>query len=413
MLQRLPTWSAVVMGLLAGALLGVVLLLVRERGWRRDLAAEQQRAIEALLAEAGADSARDTLSTEPPAVAPTQTIAADRSNAIVMATQRVAPAVVTITVTHRVAVRDPRLSFFDFFYPGRRSQRMRVQERQSYGSGVIVSADGYVVTNAHVVDKKPQRVLVTLSDGADYPAELVEVVNRFDLALLKIEGDDLPVAVLADSDDLQIGEWAIAIGSPFGQLLADTQPTVTVGVISALNRDIVRQPQVDRYYLGMIQTDAAINPGNSGGALVDAQGEVVGINTFIFSESGGSIGIGFAVPSNRVRWVLEEVREFGHYREANWGVLLYPLTSEIMQLLDITDPVGFIVRDVMEDSPAWRAGLRPYDVVRTINGVTLDSRDTVTRLVYEAMVGDRMVFTAERDGRTFRGEIVLEEAQTQ
>ena len=401
------------MGLLAGALLGVVLLLVRERDWRRDLATEQQRAIEALLAEAGADSARDTILTGPPAGVAPRTIAADRGNAIVTATERVAPAVVTITVTHRVAVRDPRLSFFDFFYPGRRSQRMRVQERQSYGSGVIVSADGYVVTNAHVVDKKPQRVLVTLSDGADYPAELVEVVNRFDLALLKIEGDDLPVAVLADSDGLQIGEWAIAIGSPFGQLLADTQPTVTVGVISALNRDIVRQPQVDRYYLGMIQTDAAINPGNSGGALVNARGEVVGINTFIFSESGGSIGIGFAVPSNRVRWVLEEVREFGHYREANWGVLLYPLTSEIMQLLDITDPVGFIVRDVMEDSPAWRAGLRPYDVVRTINGVTLDSRDTVTRLVYEAMVGDRMDFTAERDGRTFRGEIVLEEAQSQ
>jgi serine protease Do len=274
-----------------------------------------------------------------------------------------------------------------------------------------VGADGYVVTNAHVVGSSPVRVVVTLSDGSDYLAEVVEVVDRFDVALLKIEGQNLPVARLADSDDLQIGEWAIAIGSPFGQLLADTQPTVTVGVVSALNRDIVRQSQDDRYYLGMIQTDAAINPGNSGGALINARGEVVGINTFIFSESGGSIGIGFAVPSNRVRWVLEEVREFGHYRQANWGVMLYPLTSEIMAALEIKNPVGFIVRDVMEDSPAWRAGLRTYDVIRSINGVALDSRDTVTRLVYEAMVGDRISFTAEREGEPFGGEIVLEEAQ--
>ncbi|MEZ4389228.1 MAG: trypsin-like peptidase domain-containing protein [Candidatus Krumholzibacteriia bacterium] len=412
--RRLSTWSAVVIGLLAGALLGVVLLLARERGRSDDLAAERQRAIDALLAESAADTA-ESAPVQPSASATAssdRSLAGDRRNAIVLATEKVAPAVVTVTVTSRVAVRDPRAGFFDFFAPGRGSLRPRVQEQQSYGSGVIVSQEGYIITNAHVVGVKPIRVLVTTTDGADYPATVVDVVDRFDLALLKIEEQGLPVAELADSDKLQIGEWAIAIGSPFGQLLADTRPTVTVGVISALDRDIVRQRPNDRTYLGMIQTDAAINPGNSGGPLVDADGQVVGINTFIFSESGGSIGIGFAVPSNRVRWVLEEVREFGHYREANWGVVLYPLTREIMQYLDITDPVGFVVRDVIEDSPAWRAGLRTYDVVRTINGVALDSRDTVTRLVYEAMVGDRMVFTAEREGHPFAGEIVLEEAQS-
>jgi serine protease Do len=407
---RRSSWSAVVIGLLVGALLGAVLLLVRERGRSDDLVAERQRAIDALLAEMGADTAASADPTPPP---PAEPLHRSRRNAIVEATEKVAPAVVTVTVTSRVAVRDPRLTFFDFFAPGRRLPRARVQEQQNYGSGLIVDGSGYLVTNAHVVGVKPIRVLVTLKDGRDFPASVVEVVDRFDLALLKVDGEDLPVAELADSDELQIGEWAIAIGSPFGQLLADTQPTVTVGVISALDRDIVRQRQSDRYYLGMIQTDAAINPGNSGGPLVNADGQVVGINTFIFSESGGSIGIGFAVPSNRVRWVLEEVKEFGHYREANWGVLLYPLTPEIMQYLDITNPVGFVVRDVMEDSPAWRAGLRPYDVVRTINGVTLDNSDTVKRLVYEAMVGDQMVFTAEREGRTFSGQIVLEEAQSQ
>ncbi len=407
--RRLPTWSAAVIGLLAGALLGALLLLARERMWRNDWAADRQAAVDALMAEMAADTVTAAVPVSVPVVQ--ESIDALRGNAIVAATERVAPAVVTITVTQRVAVRDQRLTFFDFFYPGQRSQRLRYQERQSYGSGVIVGRDGYLMTNAHVVGVNPAHILVTLSDGTDYPAVVAEVVDRFDLALLKIDGHDLPAAQLADSDKLRIGEWAIAIGSPFGQLLADTQPTVTVGVISALNRDIVRQRQGDRYYLGMIQTDAAINPGNSGGALVNARGEVVGINTFIFSESGGSIGIGFAVPSSRVRWVLEEVREFGHYRQANWGVLLYPLTSEIMDALELTDPVGFIVRDVIEDSPAWRGGLRPYDVVRTINDIPLDSRDTVTRLVYEAMVGDRISYTAEREGQPLVGEIVLEEAQ--
>jgi serine protease Do len=267
-----------------------------------------------------------------------------------------------------------------------------------------------VVTNAHVVDGNPLAITVTLTDGSDYEATLVEVVDHFDLALLKIEGQGFPVAELADSDELQIGEWAIAIGSPFGQLLADTQPTVTVGVVSALNRDIVRQANVGRYYLGMIQTDAAINPGNSGGALANARGEVVGINTFIFSESGGSIGIGFAVPANRVRWVLEEVREFGRYRAVNFGLSLRPLTRVEMLRLGLTDPLGFLVAEVIEGSPAWRAGLREDDVLRTINGVTLSSRDTVTRLIYEAMVGDRIAFTAERAGERITGEILLEEA---
>jgi len=406
--RRQPAWTAVVAGLLLGALLGVLILLWRERAWRQDYVSERQAAIEALLAEIAADTSGSRVAA---VVSPAEVVTYQRENAIVAATEKVAPAVVTVTVNQRVAVRDPRLNFFEFFFPDRQLPRLRYQERQSYGSGVIIGSEGYVVTNAHVLGQTPMQVIITLTDGTDYLAEVVEVVDRFDLALLKIEGQNLPAATLADSDDLKIGEWAIAIGSPFGQLLADTQPTVTVGVISALNRDIVRQQDRGRYYLGMIQTDAAINPGNSGGALVNALGEVVGINTFIFSESGGSIGIGFAVPSNRVRWVLEEVREFGHYRQANWGVVLHPLTGEIMAALDITNPVGFIVRDIIEDSPAWRGGLRLHDVVRTINGVPLDSRDTVIRLVYEAIVGDRIEFTAERDGATFSGEIILEEVQ--
>lgn len=405
--RHLPTWSAVVIGLMAGALLGLVLLLVRERDRSDDLITAREQALDALLAEVSADTAA-VVDEGMPAVVQ-ESITGQRGNAIVAATEKVAPAVVTVTVTSRVAVRQQR-SFFDFFAPGNRAPRLRVEEQENYGSGVIIDAEGYVVTNAHVVGTKPIRLLVTLSDGTDYAAELVEVVREFDLALLRIHGRNLPLAELADSDSLRIGEWAIAIGSPFGQLLADTQPTVTVGVISALNRDIVRQRADQPYYLGMIQTDAAINPGNSGGALVNARGQVVGINTFIFSESGGSIGIGFAVPSNRLSWVLEEVKEFGYYRRFDMGLALQPLTQQALQYLGTSDPLGFMVRAVREDSPAARAGLQMYDILRTINGITLDSQDTVTRLVYEAMVGDRLHFTAEREGRTFSGDIVLEEA---
>ncbi len=288
-------------------------------------------------------------------------------------------------------------------------RRQFFRETQSYGSGVIVSSDGLVVTNAHVVGS-PLEIQVTLTDGRSFPARILESVDRFDLAILQIDAPDLPVAQLANSDDLQIGEWVIAVGSPFGYLLADTQPTVTVGVISAVNRDIVRQRESERYYLGMIQTDAAINPGNSGGPLANTLGEVVGINTFIFTETGGSIGIGFAVPSERVRWVIEEVREFGHYREVNWGLTVHKISPQMVREFNLRDPVGFLVGEVTEGSPAWKAGLRPYDVLRSISGRVLDSRDTVTRLIYEAMVGDHVPFTAEREGRAFSGVIELEEA---
>ncbi len=404
---RLPIWTGIVMGLLLGALTGTLLLLVRARnaGPPAYQAATEfpPTAVDTALTVAppGTTAAANPSFYDP--------VAGSRRNAIVLATRKVAPAVVSISVTQQHAVTDPRLEFFNRFIPGFTPRRPLVQQTQSYGSGVIVSADGYVVTNAHVIGT-PVDILVTLSDGREFHADVVDVVGHFDLAVLKIDGDHLPVAKLADSRDLQIGEWAIAIGSPFGDLLADTQPTVTVGVISAVNRDIVRQNEDGPAYLGMIQTDAAINPGNSGGPLVNALGDVVGINTFIFTETGGSIGIGFAVPSERVNWVLEEIREFGHYREVDWGMALLQLSPTIVRNLHLKDPVGFIVYRIADGSQAWKAGLRKGDIIRTINGVTLDSRDTVTRVTYEATVGDHVPFTAERDGKTFNGIIELKEA---
>ncbi len=420
-MKSAPTWTGVIIGLLFGMLVGAAWYI---GGGSDQAAAPDSVAVAASAAGGGVSAQAATTVSDSAAVGngsdavsglgSVAGIGSGRRNAIVRATEMVAPAVVSINVIqHRTVTRSlaPRgMEFWDRFYPGLFPRRQLQQDVSSLGSGVIVSADGYVVTNTHVVEGGDE-VLVTLNDGRRFVAQIIETVSNWDLALLKIEGEDLPAARLAvDQDDLFIGEWAIAIGSPFGYLLADTQPTVTVGVISAMNRDI-KQSSGGREYLGMIQTDAAINPGNSGGPLVNGEGEVIGINTFIFTESGGSIGLGFAVPIQRARWVLEDVRRYGYYRQVYSGLVMQMLSEPLMQALELKgDPTGFVVREVVEGSPAWKAGLRVYDVLRSIDGVPLKDKATIDRLVYEATVGTSLHYVAERDGEEFSGTIVLEEA---
>jgi len=327
----------------------------------------------------------------------------DRANAIVTATQEVAPAVVRVSVVQQKARRTPQSEMLERF--GLIPQRENVQ---NLGSGVIVSADGMIVTNEHVVANAAQ-VMVTLSDGRQFQAVVLDEIKRYDLAVLRIQARDLPVARIAHDNSLRVGEWAIAIGSPYGYLLADTQPTVTVGVISALNRDIKSQ-DLGSAYLGMIQTDAAINPGNSGGPLVNTDGEVTGINTFIFSDGGGSVGIGFAVPAARVMAVVEEVRTYGHYRAPQIGLSLRPIDALDVINRGLTDRVGAIVERVEVNLAAWKAGLRRGDIIREIEGLRLDQSDAIYRFYYNARVGDRMRFRAERAGELFDGVIVLAES---
>ena len=393
------TWWGAITGLLLGAVLGGALLLVRGGGLRGPALDEGPAAVETGALPVAADTAVT--------VSGDSTIGDDRGNALVHATQLVAPAVVSLTVLQQQTVRSPKVEYLQS--QGLLPRGEYVRHVQNLGSGVIVTADGLIVTNKHVVEGALQTI-VTLSDGRQFQAVVVDEVNRYDLAVLRIEGRDLPVARLAAADDLLIGEWAIAIGSPFGYLLADTQPTVTVGVISAVHRDIKR-PENERPYLGMIQTDAAINPGNSGGPLVNARGEVIGINTFIFSGSGGSVGLGFAVPVSRVRNVLDEIAQYGRYRDLDVGFAALPLVPGVLvdYGLELTDLTGVLVVEVREDSSAWKAGLRQMDILREIEGRRVTSVSMITRLVYESSVGDRLDFLAERGNELWRGTLDIRE----
>jgi serine protease Do len=218
------------------------------------------------------------------------------------------------------------------------------------------------------------------------------------------------VAPLGDSDHLVVGEWAIAIGNPFGFLLNDTQPTVTAGVVSATHRDVKSEATANSVYKNMIQTDAAINPGNSGGPLVNGDGEVVGINTFIFTQGGGSLGIGFAIPINLARRILDEIQRYGRVRAAWPGMQVQPVTPYLARRLGYSDLGGLVVTRVEAGGPAARAGLQVGDRIRKVNGREVNSVDDAQRGIYGAAVGDRIRLTIERAGRRLDLSLTLAEA---
>ena len=334
-----------------------------------------------------------------------------RRNAIVAAAQRVSPAVVSVSVVATRTVRaDPlqgmfRDEFFERFFPP-----MEYRERiPGLGSGVIVAPTGTVLTNEHVV-RNAEEIKVTLGDGRQLPAKVLGESDVYDLAVLKVEGRGLPSAPLGDSDRLVVGEWAIAIGSPFGYLLNDTQPTVTAGVVSATRRDIKSEVSQMGMYKNMIQTDAAINPGNSGGPLVNADGEVIGINTFIFTQGGGSIGLGFAIPINLAKRVLEEIRQYGRVRTAYPGMTLQPVTPYIAQRLGFRDTEGMVVSRVDPDGPAARAGVRVGDRIRKVNDQSVNSVDDAQRSIYGATVGEKLRLLVDRGGSRVDVTLTLGEA---
>jgi serine protease Do len=333
-----------------------------------------------------------------------------RQTALVRASDSVGPATVSISaVKTRVVHADPlRTDFFERFFRGHFPDRVYREPYQSFGSGVIVDGDGYILTNEHVVGGATD-VRVTLTDGREFQARVLGDDSRFDLAVLKIEGDDIPVATLGDSDDLMIGEWVVAIGNPFGHFLNDPHPTVTAGVVSALHRDVLADAESDAIYKDMIQTDASINPGNSGGPLVNSVGEVVGINSFIFSMSGGSQGVGFAIPVNVARLIINELIEFGRVRDVWVGMRVQDLNPALAQTFGLPAVRGVLASFLEPDSPAERAGIRAGDIVTEVNGEEVESVRQARRAIFGSRVGDVITVTIVRNGESHDFDVELEE----
>lgn len=314
---------------------------------------------------------------------------ASRRTVITAAVARVAPTVVTVQTE---AVEHVPADMMEQFFGGQSA----VRPVAGLGSGFILRKDGVILTNAHVV-RGATRISVALRDGTTYPAKLIGLDDVNDLAVLKVDASNLPVTPLGNSSSLIVGEWAIAIGNPYGFVLANTEPSVTVGVVSGVGRNLVAPPSDagNGAYVDMIQTDAAINPGNSGGPLVDAAGEVIGVNSSIYSPSGGSIGLGFAIPINRAARVADDLLTHGSVRRPWIGVK--PSVSQ--NRTPGERPLrGVTVAAVTAGSPAASAGIRNGDVItRAATRAIRNAYDWEAELL-ELRVGETVPITLSRNG---------------
>jgi Do/DeqQ family serine protease len=324
--------------------------------------------------------------------------------------KQTAPAVVNIATRGSVEVRgqnpfmdDP---FFRRFFDMPQQQPRQRRQTRSAGSGVIVNAaEGLVITNAHVIEGA-EEITVTLQDDRNFTAEVVGTDRASDIAVLRIPAEDLRELTMADSSRAEVGDFVVAIGNPFG-----LGHTVTSGIVSALGRSGINPEG----YEDFIQTDASINPGNSGGALVNLRGELLGVNSAILSRGGGNIGIGFAIPSNMVRSVMEQLIEFGEVRRGLLGVNIATITPDIAEAYDVSETQGALVLQVMPDSAAERAGVQTGDIIRRVDGKRINNANELRNTIGMKRSGDAVDLEILRDGerRTITAQLGEQPTQVQ
>lgn len=312
--------------------------------------------------------------------------------------KRVSPAVVNIATRGEVeeqAPHNPLMDdpFFRRFFDIPSESEPRRRQFQSAGSGVIVdAANGYIITNFHVIENA-DAITVTLLDDRSFPAKIIGIDKGADLALLQARQPDLVALTLGDSARLEVGDFVVAIGNPFG-----LQHTVTAGIVSALGRSGINPGG----YEDFIQTDASINPGNSGGALVDLRGELIGINSAILSGSGGNIGIGFAIPVNIVKSVMGQLIQFGQVRRGVLGVNIYDVTAEVAREYGLPEHSGAWVANVAQGSPAERAGVAKGDIITSLNGIRMKGAGQLRNAIGLLRVGDQVQIDLLHDGKARR-----------
>lgn len=345
----------------------------------------------------------------PAARAQTVPAIADGMPDLTVVAQRAIGSVTNISSTQ--VVRTPNSPFandpfFRFFFDDRNDAfGYRESRAQSLGSGVVVSADGYVLTNNHVVEHGVE-VSVTMPDKRELRARIVGVDEATDIAVLKVEASNLPVLPWGDSSKLKVAEWVLAIGNPF-----QLNQTVTLGIVSATGRSLEGRLAA---YEDFIQTDAAINPGNSGGALINARGELVGINTAIFSETGGYQGVGFAVPSNLARHVMDDLIKFGRVQRGTIpGITVQSLTTMIAERLRAPNTHGAVVVGMQQRSDAYAAGIRPGDIIVSFNAAPIDDATHFERLLSDATIGSTVTLGLLRDGKPLTVKVPVVKATAQ
>ena len=353
--------------------------------------------VDYMLSGHGAD--KDSVPVSPAGVTRTVNLSADDYPDFTYAAESAVDAVVYVKVVSRETTRAvPDIFDFFFGYGGTPQER----ERVGSGSGVIIREDGYIVTNNHVIEGATE-IEVTLTNNKTFKAELIGTDPATDVALIKVDAQGLPVIPFGDSDKLRLGEWVLAIGSPY-----NLRSTVTAGIVSAKGRSI---PDSSREFKieSFIQTDAAVNPGNSGGALVDKAGNLVGINTAIVSQTGAYAGYSFAVPVNIVKRIVDDLMDFGSVRRAVLGVVMSPITQEIADKLKLSSLNGVYIVEVSPGSAAEQAGVKKEDVLVKIDSVQVTNASSVQEMVSGFYPGDKATLTVIRGGKekelevTFKG----------